>query len=141
MGQAVVTGPGVLPLGGGQVLLRGAAVVDVWYLAKSAADQASRRDGISLSPRVRDLLAALEAEACQVIGSVVGSPEFRGAEFLEPWASHDQISTEEAARMLKCTDRWVRYRAESLGGRRIAGRWVFSRAEVVAQIADQENPV
>jgi hypothetical protein len=133
----LVTGPAVIPLGGGQVLLRGPAVVDAWRLARSAAEQVSQRDGIVLPPRLRELLAALEQEAAQVVDSVAGNAEFREAASVSALSTDDRITTVEAAAMLQCTPRTVRNHAADLSGRQVAGRWVFSRAAVAAQLAEE----
>jgi hypothetical protein len=128
----MVTPDGPLVIGlNGALLIRGRAVVDLWWLARSAADQASRRDGIVLSVPLRSLLDALEREARTVTSSVVPETEFRRS---VPEASSDpddEITSHDAARLLHCTERYVRYRAAELGGRKRAGRWVFSRSQVL----------
>lgn len=131
--------PAVIRLGGGQLLLRGAALVDTWHLARSGAEVASRRDGIALSPRVRRLLAALEQEAGSVIAAVSadGPTDVRAPVLPGSSPPDDQLTTEEVARMMRCSTRHIRRCAETLGGRRFGGRWVFSRAEVAAYLTDK----
>lgn len=123
--------PTVIRLGGGCVLLRGVALVHTAHLARSAADQVSRRDAIPLTRQVRDLLTALEEEASNVSSSGVPLTEFRRSVPEATCNPDDEITSQEAARMLGCTDRWVRYRAEELGGWKRAGRWVFSRRQIL----------
>ena len=128
-------------LGGGQVLLRGAALVDTRNLARSAAQQATRRDGIGLPQRIRSLLAVLDREAEQVITamSANGPTDVRRLPDLELSEPDKDLTASEVAEMMQCTARHVRRCAETLGGRRVGGRWVFTRAEVVAYLAGRRD--
>jgi hypothetical protein len=130
----VVTGsPAVIRLGGGQLLLRGPAVIDLWRLANNAAQMASRRDGIVLSPTAKALLAALQQEAALAM-SACPPADVRDAAPLS-LSAEDQLTTEEVSHMMNLSSRQVRRCAASLGARRIAGRWAFDRSAVAQYLA------
>lgn len=44
------------------------------------------------------------------------------------------FGTEEAARAFSCTVRYAQAHAEELGGKRIAGRWVFAKPNVAVML-------
>ena len=56
-------GPQVLALGGGQILLRGAAVIDCWRAVSSTIRNAQRRDGLNPPARLIMLERGLTKEA------------------------------------------------------------------------------
>lgn len=122
--------PEVEPLGNGQVLLRGRALVRVAGATKSAVAVLTRRDGGRIDPELSAVLQVLEAEArafLSILPQAEAAPRSVLAEsVIEP------VTTEEAAMILEMTPRNVRYLAPQLGGQRIRGRWVFDRATVVA---------
>lgn len=50
----------------------------------------------------------------------------------ESQSEHDvPLSADQAAEILGCTPQWIRRIASDLDGRRVAGRWVFSRRAVL----------
>ncbi|WP_432886793.1 hypothetical protein ACQPYH_04175 [Kribbella sp. CA-245084] len=124
--------PLVMPVNGA-LLVHGRAVVTLYWLARSAADTVSRRDGIAQSAEVRSLLTALESAARQVRSSAVPASEFRRSVPEATCEPDDETDSREVARMLGCSTRYVRYRAVELGGRKRAGRWLFSRRQILEQ--------
>lgn len=124
----------LLRLGGGQVLLRGAAVQVVAQLAALGARHWYSVDGARVSAPVQRLLDALEAEAKEHVREPV-RPDVRntppatssGMSTATQWQSSAQVATS-----LRCTERHVRRIATSLGGRRVGARWEFDPAEVTA---------
>lgn len=130
------TGP-LLRLGNGQVLLGGSALLDV-VRALAAAQQVTRRDGISPNQRWLWLQAELTAEAACIPATTAapGSaavPQSDGSS----WSSQNLVDTKEAAQMLGCQPRNVRdlySRGVLESGRRIAGRLLLERAEVEAEV-------
>lgn len=119
-------------LGHGQVLVRGAALVQLVRFVEVGV-RAARRDGIDLPDRVQDLVDGLrrqaaEAEALMSVPLAAAPP---------PCASEADVSTAEAADLLGVTERQVCRMAEALGGRRSRARgrpWVLSRAAVLAEL-------
>jgi hypothetical protein len=131
--------PSVEPLGGGQILLRGRAVVDAYRLAQSAAEQVCRRDGLVLPVRVTELLAVLRVEAEAVLASVAADGQTATPQPV-PAAElgvGDPVGVEEVAQMAGISVRSARRMAHELGGRKLGRAWVFDRAEVVAIIAER----
>ena len=108
------------PLGTGQILLRGMAVVDCYRAVSFAIRNSRMRDGLTAPRRLFELERALKIEA-----AAVGGHDGRPQTTTSAESYHDTINTEEAAKMLGLSTRQVRRLAASLGGRRIAGRWAF----------------
>ncbi|GAB2661367.1 hypothetical protein [Kribbella swartbergensis] len=137
----VDTLPPIERLGNGQVLLRSRALVDVCRLALAGARQAERQDGIGLSAGTRALLAALCAEAEQVLSATADVRADDRADLPESAAmpASVAIDTEEVARMLHMSTRHVRRIAPSLGGRRVDGHWQFDRTELALILAQRNE--
>lgn len=137
-GQAVPrAGAGhTLVLGAGEVLVRSpAAVRQVNRLLQAGVRVATRGDGLSLSPLVRELLAAFgEAASLAATSSpeVAEVPEMPRA----PTSDADLIGTVEVARMLNCGERNARdlCRRGHFDTAQMTGRsWLVDRAEVQAE--------
>jgi hypothetical protein len=143
-----VTGPDQLPaverLGGGQLLVRGLAVLRLHRWATAAVAIARRRDGMgTLDPDARELLAALEAEARAAVSTAQDAEaragmsagpqrDIRRRADVQPSPQDDlMISTEEARQLLGLSPRHVRRLAPQLDGRQVAGRWLFPRSAVL----------
>jgi len=125
----VVREPIMLGLGDGTVLLRGPAVAHLsraldWMLAVHA-----RRDSVGASKPLRDLQQLLATEAAQVSARTFADVREAAAVPISP---QNMINAQEAAAMLRLSDRHVRRIAGDLGGRQIAGRWVFDRDQIAA---------
>lgn len=130
--------PLVEPLGNGQILLRGRAVVRVASGMKAAVAFVSRRDGGGVDPDLADILGALEAEACTFLSARPRCPHAAPADTaVLRGLVIDPISSEEAAMILGMTERNVRRLAPQLGGRLIRGRWILDRATIVAAADDR----
>jgi hypothetical protein len=124
-------GPDVLPLGGGQILIRRWAVVVVWRALATTVATAQRRDAVNPSPELQQLLATLATEAAAV------SRAGQSAEAeLARWGA-DAVSTREAAAMLGTSPRTVRRMAPELGGVMVGGRLHFDRLALAAALADR----
>ena len=124
-------GPAVLPLGNGQVLIRGQAVIDVSRCVSMTIELSRRRDGMSAPSRLVVLEKVLAAEARAAMSARPQS-DVREAEGGARWEQVAVMTSSAAAAVLGVTDRQVRRMAPSIGGRRVAGRWVFDPADVAA---------
>jgi hypothetical protein len=129
----VTDGPQLLRLGGGQVLLRGPALLAVSRLAAAGVKRWYGVDGSTISPGMRQILEQLAAEASEhvrgdVRSDVPGVPSVASSEVMEP----QPLSSAEAADLLGCSERHVRRIATSLGGRRDGASWTFDAAAVMA---------
>lgn len=127
---------------GDAVLLQGAAVVDAWWLISLGIREAQRRDGITPSPRLRELHRALE----QVAADMRTPPAARSGHAdtdTESVAAQSEssvartIGTAQVARRLGLTERHVRRLVPALGGYRVRGAWQFDEAAVDAFTADR----
>ena len=139
VGILVTEGPHVLALGGGQVLLRGLAVVDAARLVEVAADLMRRRDGIAPPPRLQVLRRALRVEAAAV--AVRGHADVRSSAELAESAvgsAADTLTTTAAAAVLGLSERQVRRLAGDLGGHRAGRAWLFD-SDTVAAVAAQRR--
>jgi hypothetical protein len=126
-------GPAMLGLGGGQVLLRGPAVVEVSRALDWAIRIQERRDSVHASRPLRELQQLLADEAAQVSARPRGDVRNSGA---VP-GSQNMITTDEAAAMLRRSPRQVRRLAAELEGRRVGTSWVFDRDLVAAAAAER----
>lgn len=130
------TGP-LLRLGHGQVLLGGSALLDV-VRALAAAQQVTRRDGISPNQRWLWLQAELTAEAACIPPSTAAPGSAAVPQLdVSAWSSQDLVDTKEAAAMLGCQARNVRdlcSRGVFESGRQIAGRLLLQRVEIEAEV-------
>ena len=126
-------GPAMLGLGGGQVLIRGAAVVEVSRALDWAIRIQERRDSVHASRPLRELQQLLADEAAQVSARPRGDVRNSGA---VP-GSQNMITTDEAAAMLRRSPRQVRRLAAELEGRRVGTSWVFDRDLVAAAAAER----
>jgi hypothetical protein len=127
-------------LGGGQVLLRGSALLDV-LRALDAAQLVARRDGLP-PPRQWVWLRAQVAAECERIPPArtapAGSADRMGSAPAAVFeiVDTDLIGTREVARMLGCQPRNVRdlhAREVLASGRLVGGRLLFERTEVEAE--------
>lgn len=124
---AQVLAPGLVLLGQQGIALVSAAL--------TVAAQRAARDGISLPPAARELLAAL-ADASG-FGSVGSSFEVAGASF-----GQDAVDVQEVARVLEVSDRRARQlcsAGEFETGRKVAGRWQVDRLELQGWRDDRRN--
>jgi hypothetical protein len=129
----VVREPLMLGLGGGQVLLRGGAVVEVARALDWLIRVHERRDSVHASQPLRALQQLLAAEAAQVSARTFA--DVRKTAVVP--TSQNMITSEEAAAMLQRSPRQVRRLAADLEGRQIAGRWLFDRDLVAAAAAER----
>ncbi len=123
-------GPAIIRLGGGQVLLRGPAVLDAARLVEHGVRLTRQRDNIAPNPHVLSLLDALRAEAGELM-SAVGHSDVRDHDD-QPPSEHEEITAAEAAELLGVTDRHIRRLAPDLGARKVGGAWVYERSAVTA---------
>lgn len=124
----------MIALGGGQVLLRGRAVVDVDRAVRAVVDTSRRLDGIVPPPRLVALLAVLDVEAAAALAEVghVGRPP----ETDLPGLNQQVLTTTEVAQMMRLSERTVRRRAVEFGGRKGSSGWQFDGVAVAAARAD-----
>jgi len=113
--------PPVQRLADGVILLTGDAVAALAY-AVHVAQRARHRNGLPPSRALAALAAA----------TAPGQPDTPTSPDLD--TDRDEITTEEAARMLHCSNRQARRLAPQLGGRLIAGRWLLDRRAVTEHI-------
>jgi hypothetical protein len=125
--------PTIIALGGGQVLLRGPAVVEVSRAIDWMIRVHERRDSVHASKPLRALQQLLAAEAAQVSARTFA--DVRNAAVVPP--SQNMITTEEAAAMIRRSPRQIRRLAADLEGRQIAGRWLFDPDVVAAAAAER----
>ena len=130
----------VLRLGGGQLLLRGPAVLIVSQLAQLGARQWFQVGGVSISLPVRQLLDELAAEASEYVRPEVRSDvRDEGAGASSRAMKAPRLSSAQAAAALGCSERHARRIAPSLGGRRDGARWTFDAAEVAAYRMERDS--
>lgn len=129
--------PAVERLGGGQVLIRGRVLVDLWRLAAAGARQAERQDGIALSAATAGLLEALRREAEQVPSAAADvRAEVRpDVSELTAVPTSEALGAEEVAQMMNVSARHVRRIAPTLGGYRVDGHWRFDPVELALILA------
>lgn len=140
-------GPAILELGGGQLLLRGLAVVDASRLI-DAGIRAGEADGIRQPPRVQQLVAALTREAVAARGQSaadVSTGGQIGGDDGGERASSRPVGTRtarDAAAALGCvmSERTLRRRAGEFGGQLVAGRWTVDLALVEAYAVQNGAP-
>ena len=123
--------PDFIRLSGGHVVLSGEATIQVWRFMSRAADLVSRGDGVPIPPRLQVLLEVLRTAAAEAM-SEMSAADVRGLPVAPVSDPTDEITTSEAAEMLKVTDRHVRRIHQTLDGCRRGNQWVFSRAAVTA---------
>lgn len=111
------------------ILLQGHALVAVAQLVKVGIRSAWRDDGITPSPRLRQLADLLADAARDTAAS--GHP-FVGAGLTPASSSLDEITTTEGAAMLGVSKRQMRRIAPLLGGRHAAAGWLVRRGAVAA---------
>lgn len=127
----------VVVLPGGSAVLTPPAVQVLYRIAAAGVRSTERRDGITATAEVRQLLGAL-AQACDLAATAAnGSAVGHGSESGETSTS---IGSAEVAAMLGCKRRNVRDRAErgSLPGVKVGDVWTFDRDNIAA-IAQQEQ--
>jgi hypothetical protein len=130
-----MTTPDVIGLGNGTAVLHGQALAETSRLISWAVKELRRRDGIH-APRLTRLEAVLRTEAAAsltVNGHAVGPTDGAVVAFRT-----DLITTEEVAPIMRLSERQIRRRAVELGGRQVAGRWLFDPVIVAAAAA--QNP-
>jgi hypothetical protein len=131
-------GPHVLALGGGQILLRGAAVIDCWRAVSSTIRNAQRRDSLHSPARLITLERGLAKEA--QLAAASGRLDVRDGTFLPPFSQNvEVIDATEAGRLLGLSSRQVRRLSAELGGRKVAGRWLFDSMAVAAHAVDRKR--
>ncbi|MCD4525234.1 hypothetical protein [Nocardioides sp. cx-173] len=114
---------------GDALVLRGQALRDVYRVTLRGVQAAEVRDGISPSRRLSSLLDVMRRA---VEASAVPVTEFRGGPTSAQSEVSERIDTEEASQLMKISTRWVRTRADELGGRKLAGRWTYDKNLVLA---------
>ena len=130
----------VLRLGGGQLLLRGPAVLIVSQLAELCARQWFYVGGVSITAPVRWLLDELAVEASEYV-----RPEVRSdVREQRPGASSgvmkaQRLTSAQAAEALGYSQRHVRRIASSLSGVRVGATWTFDAAEVAAYRMERDS--
>lgn len=112
--------PPVQRLAPGVLLLTGDAV-DALAYAVQVAQRARRRNGLPASRALTALALAATGHA---------DNETHPPEHSEPHTTTEWITTEEAARMLGCSNRQARRLAPTLGGQLTGGRWLLDRQAV-----------
>lgn len=131
-----MSGPDIVVLRGGEVLLRGQSVLDAHFAMQAALD-AQRRNQLPVRRSVQDLAdALLSATNLHQVAEDRGSAEVPPASAVPPSAQDDSIDAKEAAVLLHCTSRNVRdlcCRGQIESARRVAGRWVMDRAEILSR--------
>jgi hypothetical protein len=133
-GWRPVTVPDSIGLGNGTVILTGAAIIHTWKALAWVIRQARSDDNIVAS-RVLALERVLAAEAaCVAARGQQDAPEPQALQAVPD----DVIDTNQAAALLGVSVRTVRRRTDELGGRQVAGRWMFDRLLVTA--AAQKGP-
>jgi hypothetical protein len=132
-------GPLMLGLGGGQVLLRGPALLEVSRALEWMIRVHERRDSVNASQPLRALQQLLATEAAQVAMSARTFADVRKPADVQP-SQNIMITSEEAAHMLQLSTRQIRRLAADLEGRQIAGRWLFDRLIVAAVAAERNHP-
>ena len=132
-------GSGVLPLGNGQVLLRGHAVIDA-AIAVNATIKSLRREAIPPPRRLMILARALNLEAAVARtrqNDVAVDPDQSALcevdVLMEP-----ALTCREVAAVLNISLRQAQRLAPSLGARRVGGRWLIDHA-AVADLASQRE--
>lgn len=131
----------VLRLGGGQILLRGPAVLVVSRLAALGAKHWYSVDGGSVSAPVRQLLASLAGEAAEHVRDRVraDAPAPRVLASSTPMRQTPWQSSAQVAVTLGCSERHVRRIASTLGGRRVGARWEFDPHVVASYALEPEG--
>lgn len=123
--------------------IEGGAVLGgyVAVLAGVALRDAARRGYFdAVPPRARaellDVIADIErAGRAWKVRVQTGNPETVPAEI----GPSSALNSEQAAQLLELTPRRVRQLAETLGGRRARGRWVFDRDAVTTEAARRKG--
>lgn len=123
-------------------LVRRAVVIDAEIVPEIAAHLArgirlARVDGRTVSPAAREVVAALTAEARELVRSVGDpiSPEnpvkTRSAADLTP-QSEDEIDTATAAQLLSFSESYVRrlIKRKAISGRKVGRIWLVKREDV-----------
>lgn len=115
-----VTPPAAQQLGTA-VLVQGAAVLDLWYLAALGV-RVCRRDGLLPVDRLKPMLDVLAATATTVRQSSAGQVDVRpGLNSSESEHVLDKVTTAEVAQMLNVSHRQAQRITRQLGGRRGPG--------------------
>lgn len=138
--------PVVLVLAGGEVLVRCSAVAAV-LTALRAAVRLAARDGSAPSAALRAVEGAFtQAKARQVLlahlapelaGTPAGQTEYRDGAVLAESDLEDPMTVREAAVMTNTSERNVRAlcaRQTFVTARRVGGRWVVDRADVLGYL-------
>ena len=127
---------------GNSVLLTGQGVLAAHWLVELGAQHVSSRDGVTPSPRLRELLAVLAEAAADTRsmsraghGDVPEEVDVRSSQSLDP------LTTKEAAVILDRSPRQVRRLAAELGAHRSGSVLTFDRAAIEAAAhARKESP-
>ncbi len=120
------------------VVLLGPFGVDLVRRAVDTSLRVLQRDGIGMSPQLRELHEVIRAAASAAgtcSGAHCGTAEPAAALARAACAAQDVLSVGEVAQVLDCSDGFVRRlcRTGALeSARRVAGRWQVDRIEVEA---------
>jgi hypothetical protein len=126
----------------------GAAIIAGWpawaiarMLTRSCGDQIADLPALLRAP-VEDGLEALRRAGGRWAASASGNSEAMPAEVPVSSEHDDEISTREAADMLRLSDRRIRQLATDgrLAGRQRQGRWVLDRGAVIAHKTKGATP-
>lgn len=138
--MATPGGPALVRLGGGQLLVRGSAVLDLVRLAELGARVARQRDGIEPPARIRALLEALTAEAAELpLMSADGHADVRREADRAASAALELIDVAEVANMLTLSIRQARRLMPDLGGRKVGRSWRIDRATAAAYALEADR--
>jgi hypothetical protein len=123
---------------GPAVILRGAGLVELLYLAMAGARSRKHLNGVDINRETRVLLQSLTDAA--VNGGWMASPRHDdGALEVIPSQSEvlDEISKKEAAVLLGLSHRQTQRLAFDIGARRVGGALVLDRGAVMAYAAER----
>jgi hypothetical protein len=131
-----------LGLSGGTFVTTGLFTVATYRLVEWRIRKL-RETGETVPAYLKHMEQALQAEAACVLlpPPAVSAP---GQQDAPPptrmrAVPEEMISTLEAARRLGCNVRTVRRKAHELGGRQVAGRWVFDQSTILAATAERRT--
>lgn len=130
-----MSGPPLVLQLGRSVLLSGQAVLDARALV-AAGLRTVRGDGLGCPPRLRALLAALDAAAAAAAVSESGHAD--GHDTAEA-APCEVMDTADISRALSCSRRTAQRIAAGIGTRAPGGAWMVDRRALDAHIYRRRN--
>lgn len=118
----------ITSLPAGCILVHGQSI-ELLVLALEDAQRWRRRNGLAPLSAYSELAEILRR--AKQPGSVTSANGHADIE-TEPAGQPDSMTTHEVASELNVTRRHVRRQATQLGGRKVAGSWIFNRADIIA---------